>query len=86
MEHYTKTKDLENLSMKVKVTDQGVIVPKEFFQGVEEVEIREANGWIMMIPMRSTDKRVAELHPGAIEMSEDFDAPLPDTFWLGEDR
>jgi virulence-associated protein VagC len=71
--------------MKVKVTDQGVIVPKEFFEGVEEVEIREANGWIMMIPMQPIGKRVAELHPGAIEMmSEDFDAPLPDTFWLGQ--
>lgn len=27
--------------------------------------------------------RVAGLHPGAIGTSEDFDAPLPDDFWLG---
>lgn len=26
---------------------------------------------------------VAGLHPGALEPSEDFDAPLPDDFWLG---
>jgi antitoxin (DNA-binding transcriptional repressor) of toxin-antitoxin stability system len=27
--------------------------------------------------------RVAGLHTGAITTSEDFDAPLPDEFWLG---
>ncbi len=25
------------------------------------------------------------LHAGLIEMSPDFNAPLPDSFWLGED-
>ena len=29
-------------------------------------------------------KRIAPLHPGAIEASDDFDAPLPDEFWLGK--
>jgi hypothetical protein len=24
------------------------------------------------------------LHPGQVWMSDDFDAPLPDAFWLGE--
>ena len=24
------------------------------------------------------------LHTGMIEISDDFDAPLPDSFWLGE--
>ena len=28
--------------------------------------------------------RVVGLHPGAISMSDDFDEPLPDEFWLGE--
>ncbi len=28
-------------------------------------------------------QRVAGLHRGAIEASEDFDAPLPDEFWAG---
>lgn len=27
--------------------------------------------------------RVLGLHPGAIEISEEFDAPLPDEFWMG---
>lgn len=29
--------------------------------------------------------RVAGLHAGKGWMAEDFDAPLPDSFWLGED-
>ena len=29
--------------------------------------------------------RRAGLHPGAMVMSDDFDDPLPDSFWLGED-
>ena len=29
--------------------------------------------------------RVAGLHKGNIEMGDDFDEPLEDSFWLGED-
>jgi hypothetical protein len=29
--------------------------------------------------------RVFDLHPGAIEIGDDFTAPLPDDFWLGEE-
>ena len=29
--------------------------------------------------------RVLGLHLGAAEMSDDFDDPLPDAFWLGEE-
>ncbi|MFH1975718.1 MAG: toxin-antitoxin (TA) system antitoxin [Pseudomonadota bacterium] len=29
-------------------------------------------------------KRVAGLHAGAIRISEDFDEPLPDEFWVGK--
>jgi antitoxin (DNA-binding transcriptional repressor) of toxin-antitoxin stability system len=33
----------------------------------------------------SVTERVAPLHPGAMEAGEDFDAPLPDEFWLGKE-
>ena len=29
-------------------------------------------------------EREANLHRGDVTMSDDFDAPLPDEFWLGE--
>jgi len=31
-----------------------------------------------------TPRRVGNLHPGNFQMSDDFDDPLPDEFWLGE--
>ena len=30
-------------------------------------------------------ERIANLHPGSIDVSEDFDEPLPDEFWLGDE-
>jgi antitoxin (DNA-binding transcriptional repressor) of toxin-antitoxin stability system len=37
-----------------------------------------------IVPMAGALKpRVAGLHPGAIQMSEDFDEPLPEEFWTG---
>ena len=30
--------------------------------------------------------RILDLQPGAMQMSDDFDAPLPDEFWLGSDE
>ncbi|HJT78248.1 MAG TPA: hypothetical protein VJ739_13675 [Gemmataceae bacterium] len=32
----------------------------------------------------ATQGRVPGLHPGAITTTDDFDAPLPDEFWLGD--
>jgi hypothetical protein len=29
--------------------------------------------------------RIPGLHPGAIQVSEDFDDPLPDEFWTGNE-
>jgi antitoxin (DNA-binding transcriptional repressor) of toxin-antitoxin stability system len=38
-----------------------------------------------VIPLAQPAKqRIAPLHPGAIEASDDFDAPLPEEFWLGK--
>ena len=38
-----------------------------------------------VIPMPDKpSQRIAPLHPGAVETSGDFDAPLPDDFWLGK--
>jgi len=38
-----------------------------------------------MLPLpERVNQRMAPLHPGAMEVSADFDAPLPDDFWLGK--
>lgn len=36
--------------MKAKVTEEGVLIPKNFLEGVKEVEIRKENGLILVVP------------------------------------
>ncbi len=38
-----------------------------------------------LVSNSSDSPRVAGLHQGQIWMSDDFNEPLPDEFWLGED-
>ncbi|MDU9050732.1 MAG: hypothetical protein Q3M30_17935 [Candidatus Electrothrix sp. Rat3] len=38
---------------------------------------------IDLLPSKSG--RIPELHSGAVETADDFDEPLSDEFWLGED-
>jgi hypothetical protein len=48
---------------------------KHFLQEVEEVETQMA---------QQLPQRIAGLGQGTIVIAEDFDAPLPEAFWLGE--
>ncbi len=41
--------------MKAKVTEQGVMIPKEFLEGVEEVEIRKEANLIVVVPTTKSD-------------------------------
>ncbi len=51
--------------------------------GGDEVVIERGDGAaVRLVPVLK--KRVAGLRPGAIIMSDDFDDPLPDSFWFGE--
>ncbi len=38
---------------------------------------------LVALPTKPNKLRVPGLHPQAFRLSEDFDAPLPDKFWLG---
>jgi len=63
--------------MKTKVTEQGVIIPKKFFKGIEEVEIRKEDNLILVVPI--SDDPIFQLgkHPieGDVEdASENHDA------------
>lgn len=37
------------------------------------------------VPKPSSQKRIFGLHRGSMQMTDDFDDPLPDSFWLGDD-
>ncbi|MBV9210416.1 MAG: hypothetical protein JOZ52_07295 [Acidobacteria bacterium] len=56
--------------MKTKVTEQGVLVPKKFFKGIEEVEIRKENDLVVVVPI--TDDPILQLgkHPVADELED----------------
>lgn len=45
--------------MKTKVTEQGVLVPKKYFKGIEEVEIRKENDLVLVVPV--TDDPILQL-------------------------
>ena len=40
---------------------------------------------LVPVVSHSNKKRVAGLNRGTISMSDDFDEPLPDEFWLGKE-
>lgn len=41
--------------MKTKVTEQGITIPKQFLEGVREVEIRKEKNYILVIPLSGDD-------------------------------
>jgi hypothetical protein len=49
------------------------------FADGQEVHVR-----IEPKPVGVGHQRRLGLHPGSATMADDFDAPLPDSFWLGE--
>ncbi len=42
-------------AMKAKVTEQGVLIPKRFLEGVDEVEIRQEQHAILVVPIIDDD-------------------------------
>jgi len=41
--------------MKTEVTEQGINIPKQFLEGVKEVEIRKEKNYILVIPLFGED-------------------------------
>ena len=66
--------------MKARVTDQGVVIPKDLLEGVEEVEIRKEDHFILVVPTLKGDPILGlGKHPvacGAPDASEHHDKYL----------
>lgn len=41
--------------MRVRVTSDGVIIPKRLLDGAEEVDVRVENGMVLVVPVRAED-------------------------------
>jgi len=57
-------------------------------RGKEIVITREGKPWMQLVPLSrkatvSGQRRFGQ-HRGAVTMGEDFDASLPENFWLGK--
>ncbi|MBI3851134.1 MAG: type II toxin-antitoxin system Phd/YefM family antitoxin [Verrucomicrobia bacterium] len=78
------------MSMTLSVTEaQGKLAQLlELAQAGHEVIIQDPQkGKARLVPVVAPAKlgpRIFGLHEGEIWMSDDFNAPLPDSFWLGE--
>lgn len=52
-------------------------------QGTEVIIAQGDKTLARLVPVASQMSRVGNLNPGSISTTEDFDAPLPDEFWMG---
>lgn len=41
--------------MKMRVTEQGVTIPRKMFEGVQEVEVRQDGDRVIVIPLQEED-------------------------------
>lgn len=55
-------------------------------QGVEVILAKDNMPMAKLIPMPeiTSTQRVAGLHKGSVQLSDDFDSSLDDDFWLGK--
>jgi hypothetical protein len=56
--------------MKRKVTEQGVLVPKQLLEGVDEVEIRKEQGMILVVPVSADPIFQLGRHPIACDVTD----------------
>lgn len=62
----------------------------EQLEDLSIVEMEELQAILQtQIELKAGEKRkkpfILDLHPGAITISDDFNDPLPDAFWFGEE-
>jgi len=41
--------------MRIKVTENGVLIPKEWLEGIDEVDIQQTQNMIIVMPVQADD-------------------------------
>jgi len=54
-------------------------------QGTEVIIAKGDQTLARLVPVVQQKARIGNLNPGSISTTEDFDAELPDEFWLGNE-
>ncbi len=57
--------DRKDRAMKVRVTEQGLMIPKELLEGIQEFEIRKENHQIVLIPTVEPDPMLLDFRQSA---------------------
>lgn len=52
--------------MRLKVTDAGVVIPREMFPDVEEVDVRVEGRLVIVTPLRDPDDPIWEMGNDAV--------------------
>ena len=68
------------------LTQLGMNTTQAINMFLKQLELRRGLPFDVQLPIAPSinKQRVSGLHYGTIEMSDDFDKPLDDSFWLGE--
>ena len=53
--------------------------------GTEVIIAKDGKPLARVVPVVGRPRRIAGLNHGSIDTTDDFDAPLPDEFWLGDE-
>ncbi len=77
------TTELYSQIEKLPPQEQLVLAQQILAGLVPHAPSNSSRNWEKSAPSQ-TNQRVAGLHPGIAWVSEDFDEPLPDEFWLGD--
>ena len=54
-------------------------------EGGEVIIVQDGKPLARLVPVAKVKKRIAGLNRGSIWTSKDFDEPLPDEFWIGQE-
>jgi hypothetical protein len=75
---------MQNFILQTHIGADGILqlkVPPDFTNTDIKVTVMVVQN---MLPASSSKKRTVGEYVGKIHISDDFDAPLPDEFWLGK--
>ncbi len=78
----TKTIEIEANQAQTQLTELLVLVAA----GAEVIITQSGIAVARLLPVAKSNKpRILGLHAGSTWVSDDFDDPLPDEFWLGKE-
>lgn len=77
--------NLEQSNVKQASIEQALLEQVRGLNPTQQQEVLDFATFLRQKTPQPPKERIPGLHRGAFFMNDDFDDPLPDEFWLGED-